>query len=359
MAGPLFGTSPDARIWLCLDCCGLSCACASQGIILSSMYAVSKDLWTHGSGLGASLHVLLFNAVGLLASASHLRAMLSDPGAVPKRATPLARDEERARLAASAANGYRTRAKGWCHRCGCYKPPRAHHDSVTNRCIVKMDHYCPWTNNAIGVKNHKFFILFILYTFLLCSYALVILFSLALHAGPRPYRSGRRRHGDLAAQVAETGEPSALPRFEVAKLSTIAVTFAALLFGLFTACMLGDQWSVLRTNVAKIDRLKGEETECASDVNEVFGGRSRGFRVDWLVPTKPLFPASVHDDIMGYHLANGLDDDLEANDVEAAADGADQGDEKTELPYDHLGPASASKPKPSDEVRSRAKPTVV
>ena len=93
--------------------------------------------------------------LGGMASLSHLKAMLSDPGAVPRAAAPLARDEERARLAASAASGYRSRAKGWCHRCASYKPPRAHHDSVTNRCIVKMDHYCPWTNNAIGVLNHK------------------------------------------------------------------------------------------------------------------------------------------------------------------------------------------------------------
>ena len=36
---------------------------------------------------------------------------------------------------------------------------------MTGRCIVKLDHYCPWTNNAIGVRNHKFFLLFIWYTF--------------------------------------------------------------------------------------------------------------------------------------------------------------------------------------------------
>ena len=365
MAPPLFGTSADARFWLCLDCCGLSCACASQAIILSSMYAVSGDLAAHGGGGWATpLNLAAFNAVGLLASVSHLRAMLSDPGAVPKRATPLARDEERARLAASAASGYRTRAKGWCHRCCSYKPPRAHHDSVTNRCIVKMDHYCPWTNNAIGVRNHKFFILFILYTFLLCAYALLILFSLAMEAGG-PAGSARsrrrRRRGDDAAAAAAAQLP---PRFELAKLSTIAVTFAALLFGLFTACMLGDQWSVLRTNVAKIDRLKGEETECASDVNEVFGGRSRGFRADWLVPTKPLFPPSVHDEVMGYHVANGLDDDLEGGATGENGLGLEDdvralhADEKVELLLDDHMPTSATK-SAADEVRSRAKPTVV
>ena len=110
--------------------------------------------------------------------------------------------------------------------------------------------------------------------------------------------------------------------FNPGKLGTILVAFCALLFGLFTACMLADQWSVLRTNVAKIDRLKGEETECASDVNEVFGGRSRGFRYDWLLPTAPVFPESVRDDIMGYRLADkrSMSGDLEGGDEEASFD---------------------------------------
>lgn len=215
-----------------------------------------------------------------------------------------------------------------------------------------MDHYCPWTNNAIGVRNHKFFILFIFYTFVLCAYALAIVFGLALHAPPMP----RRRN-------APPPDPLAPPRFQLAKVSTIAVTFAALLFGLFTACMLGDQWSVLRTNVAKIDRLKGEETECASDVNEVFGGRSRGFRLDWLIPTAPVFPASVHDDIMGYHVTPSLkelvsqDDDLEAGDTARSMRiGARECDEvKTELNIEMTDDVS-SQPTHSttDSVRSRA-----
>jgi len=43
-----------------------------------------------------------------------------------------------------------------CRKCNDnYKPARAHHDSVTGRCVVKMDHYCPWVGNAVGIMNHK------------------------------------------------------------------------------------------------------------------------------------------------------------------------------------------------------------
>ena len=76
--------------------------------------------------------------------------------------------------------------------------------------------------------------------------------------------------------------------------------------------------------------LKGEETECASDVNEVFGGRSRGFRYDWLLPTAPVFPESVRDDIMGYRLADkrSMSGDLEGGDEEASFDNSGKEDFK-------------------------------
>ena len=191
MPRPLLGTGADARYWLCLDVCGLCCAILSQVVILFSVSSILHDLYRHGTGITGLLNAIVCLTLGGMASLSHLKAMLSDPGAVPRAAAPLARDEERARLAASAASGYRSRAKGWCHRCASYKPPRAHHDSVTNRCIVKMDHYCPWTNNAIGVLNHKFFILFIGYTFALCIHSMVVIVQLT-YAAPKLPKMNRQ-----------------------------------------------------------------------------------------------------------------------------------------------------------------------
>jgi palmitoyltransferase ZDHHC2/15/20 len=58
-----------------------------------------------------------------------------------------------------------------CHKCNCVKIPRAHHCSLCQRCVMRMDHHCPWVNNCVGLKNHKFFIQFLVYASAACFMA--------------------------------------------------------------------------------------------------------------------------------------------------------------------------------------------
>ncbi|XP_056394942.1 palmitoyltransferase ZDHHC15 [Hyla sarda] len=58
----------------------------------------------------------------------------------------------------------------FCDRCQVVKPDRCHHCSVCGMCVLKMDHHCPWVNNCIGFSNYKFFLLFLAYSMLYCSY---------------------------------------------------------------------------------------------------------------------------------------------------------------------------------------------
>lgn len=57
-----------------------------------------------------------------------------------------------------------------CEKCNLIKPDRCHHCSICGRCVLRMDHHCPWINNCVSFTNYKFFVLFLGYTFALCIF---------------------------------------------------------------------------------------------------------------------------------------------------------------------------------------------
>nr|CDN30000.1 Putative palmitoyltransferase [Podospora anserina] len=61
----------------------------------------------------------------------------------------------------------------WCSSCCTWKVDRAHHCSELDRCVKKMDHYCPWVGGVVGETSFKFFIQFTGYTALYCIVVIV------------------------------------------------------------------------------------------------------------------------------------------------------------------------------------------
>lgn len=304
------GTGPFDQHWLNKDCCGLICATMTYGLHIYGVYAVCFILippWMSSldeegvrtlTPMG-HLNRLLFSLVAVLAVYAHYKAMTTDPGAVPPDAAPLADDPSNVASQSGDEADPLTkpkRGKRLCRRCNSFKPKRAHHCSVCRRCIIKMDHHCPWVNNCVGIGNHKYFLLFVFYTCLSCIYSfslVVIRFysCMSSHGHPRSYHSTCL---DRPTQL----------------MNILGLVIEALLFGLFTSCMICDQASVVTTNMTHIDRLKGDSAaaNAIAGVIEVFGLNTKRettdgtkFRADWLSPFGEVcFPGSLREEIMGF-----------------------------------------------------------
>lgn len=69
----------------------------------------------------------------------------------------------------------------YCQVCQGFKPPRAHHCRTCKRCVMKMDHHCPWINTCCGHKNHSNFLLFLLFAPVGCIHAAYVMVSTILY----------------------------------------------------------------------------------------------------------------------------------------------------------------------------------
>ena len=58
-----------------------------------------------------------------------------------------------------------------CHTCHLLKPARSKHCSICKHCISKLDHHCIFINNCVGYGNQHWFLLLLLTTAILTTWA--------------------------------------------------------------------------------------------------------------------------------------------------------------------------------------------
>ncbi|CZR62839.1 related to PFA3 Palmitoyltransferase for Vac8p, required for vacuolar integrity under stress conditions [Phialocephala subalpina] len=117
----------------------------------------------------------------------------------------------------------------WCSHCANWKPDRTHHCSDSGRCILKMDHFCPWVGGPVGENNFKFFIQYTFWTALYCLHLLVVM---AVY---------------IARQVKTEGETY--------NSQFTAILGIATFFFLFTAGMTGTSVDLAMNNLTQVERL--------------------------------------------------------------------------------------------------------
>ncbi|KAM6931227.1 palmitoyltransferase ZDHHC12-B-like [Xenentodon cancila] len=64
-----------------------------------------------------------------------------------------------------------------CGHCLLQQPMRAKHCQTCKRCVRRFDHHCPWIENCVGERNHRWFVVYLLVQLLALLWAIHIALS--------------------------------------------------------------------------------------------------------------------------------------------------------------------------------------
>lgn len=255
--------SENGKYWFICDPCGIICMVLTYFLVAYGQFVSIFVILLPSPSILITVLWIIFTVLSILAIASHMKAMCTDPGSMPRDT-----DSEES-ISKRKEQG---ETVSYCKKCRGSKPYRAHHCSTCNRCVQRMDHHCPWINNCVGAYNQKFFVLFCFY---IMSVSAIGLLMCSIHF----YRCASTNFNECNGLI--KGAPHLV--------IIIIGVLEGLLFVLFTFIMFCSQIYAIAYDETGIERLKHEDVDsditfCES-MREVFGGKAS---LVWLSPFKSI-----------------------------------------------------------------------
>ena len=172
----------------------------------------------------------------------------------------------------------------WCKACEHWKPVRTHHCSQCQMCVPRFDHHCDWIDNCVGQRNHRYFLLFLVYITLCIVHYFFMLYQFSV--------AGERR---VYTPLGEQFKPEHL-RTQVegiasmgTGLTVFVVVYSLCAFGLFFfagAFLSCTSWQVFSNMTSYDESVGGEGADYGysrgwmANISEVLGPHP----LLWLVP---------------------------------------------------------------------------
>mmetsp|Transcript_16074 Transcript_16074/g.22186 ORF Transcript_16074/g.22186 Transcript_16074/m.22186 type:complete len:613 (-) Transcript_16074:190-2028(-) len=151
-------------------------------VILGLLGMFLRFIPLSSSSSSASICAWVVVLSSLLGCAFLLRAGTRDPGFMCCGDSQQGKSEEldSKRAAAQSLDSPALWDGHWntlCMQCRRVRPPRSKYCRVSQRCVSRFDHYCPWIGNAVGENNHRDFVLFLV----LETVAMLVALITAIH----------------------------------------------------------------------------------------------------------------------------------------------------------------------------------
>ena len=262
------------------DGCGITCMVITIGLHIFSYWAQWKYIYVPWIGV-YSWQNAVYTFFTVLAVYSHTKCQFTAPGAVPKncKAPKLVEGIDEGN---EDIRKYLYLRRKYVSKRLMIKPATGHYCSEIEMVVIKMDHYCPWVNNVVGLFTQKYFLLFVFYT-CLCTLWVAIMLGARVYKctyGNQPRKfSGWDKPQNVQVAVCEVSQWD--------MITCAANAVESLIFCIFTIAMGCDQYEAIGENTPYIDRLqkkKGKEQHIYLTTCEVFG---EDFSWRWFFPFAP------------------------------------------------------------------------